>query len=253
MGYPGATYAGRVCSIKVFICGCQSRVGQVVDALCGTNLTYNIHTLKTPDTTSDKIPGTLNITPDQTPDDKTDLTSHSDNENNNSSPYSSPFQQACPYSISDFDSDDQDAIDKSNADSDNQHTIDKNESNTDSDIQNIIDDNESNADSNIQNIIDDNESNADSDIQNTIDNNETCNSNTTLPTFSTPRKSNIHVDKTYLNKTPPIHTQQNSLKDENELTSTLKRKRHMRVQRKKRNKRHMRIRRKQIFTTNTIT
>ncbi len=232
------------------------------------NLTYNIHTLKTPDTTSDKIPGTLNITPDQTPDDKTDLTYHSDNENNNSSPYSSLFQQACPYSISDFDSDDQDAIDKSNADSDNQHTIDKNESNTDSDIQNIIDDNESNADSDIQNIIDDNESNADSDIQNIIDNNdsnadsdiqniidnnETCNSNTTLPTFSTPRMSNIHVDKTYLNKTPPIHSQQNSLKDENELTSTLKRKRHMRVQRKKRNIRHMQIRGKQIFTTNTIT
>ncbi len=114
-GYPGFTYTGRVCSIKIFICVFQSRVWEVADALCGTNLTYNINVvLKTPDAKLDKITESVNITldmSDKTPDGKTDLTSHSDNENNNSSPYLSPFKQACPYFISHFDSDDQDTID----------------------------------------------------------------------------------------------------------------------------------------------
>ena len=43
MGYPEGSYSGRVCSVRVFVCGSQGQVGEVIDALCGTNLTYHLN------------------------------------------------------------------------------------------------------------------------------------------------------------------------------------------------------------------
>ncbi len=204
VGYPEGVYAGRVCSIRVVICGCPSRAGDIINALCGTNFTHNIYIREQ---LSDKVPDTKTDATVATPNDKNECIHNSDNNENDeeicdSSPYSSPFQQACPYTISDIDSDSQDT-------------------------------------------------------------NKTNHSNITIPIFNTP--DNSDAEKTDMDKTPEIHTslhdtvlmQQTTHEDIDKVTSTLKRRRHMRIRRKTKNRRHMRIRRirrqQETDTTNTIT
>ncbi len=110
LGYSGS-YGNRVCSIRVTICGYQSRVGEVISALCCTNLTYSCATL--PDNHTDVNSSTKDIEENielvdtycNEDHSHTDINSEHTNSDNNNSQYSSPFQQACPYTISDFDSD----------------------------------------------------------------------------------------------------------------------------------------------------
>ena len=85
-----------MCSVRVFVCGSQGRVGEVINALCSTNLTYH---LNIQEVMSDKsLDGHK---PDETSDKNTVLTSNSDDSlDNNHHTYSfcrSPFQQACPF------------------------------------------------------------------------------------------------------------------------------------------------------------
>ena len=105
LGYSGS-YGNRVCSIRVTICGYQSRVGEVMSALCCTNLTYSCATL--PDNHADVNSSTKDIEENRELVDTycnedhshTDINSEHTNSDNNNSQYSSPFQQACPYTTS---------------------------------------------------------------------------------------------------------------------------------------------------------
>ena len=98
MGYPEGSYGGRVCSFRVFVCGSLSQVGEVIDALCGTNLIYH---LNIQEQMLDKT-----VDEHEASDQNTVLTSNNDdsvdNEHHTNSPNSSPFKQACPFTIYDF-------------------------------------------------------------------------------------------------------------------------------------------------------
>lgn len=229
VGYPEGSYAGRVCSIQVFVCGSQNRVGEVINALRGTNLTYT-H-IKIPDKTSDDKPNkTPDEMPDKTPDKTPDETPEKTTPDNDITPSSSPFQQACPFTISDFEDDDQ-------------HSIDRNETQDSNKTQ----------DSNNTYPLFSTPDNSDADKTDLDATPEIHQLDDTQPQQTLQRTDTNNTD---LDKTPEIHQpddtllQQTLLRDR--VTLVQRRSRHMRIRRK--NKRHMRIlRRKQTTCTNTKT
>ncbi len=95
-----------------------------MSALCCTNLTYSCATL--PDNHADVNSSTKDIEENRELVDTycnedhshTDINCEHTNSDNNNSQYSSPFQQACPYTISDFDSDSHHTFDEAEHDSD---------------------------------------------------------------------------------------------------------------------------------------
>ena len=74
-----------MCSVDAFICGCQNRVGEVINALCDTKLTYYINKQEQiPHETPDE---TLNKTVNKIPDNTSDNTDSNNDEHHAGSPF----------------------------------------------------------------------------------------------------------------------------------------------------------------------